>query len=822
MLKKNITILLTILTFFLVTTLFAGEMTLVKNGKSTAVIVLSSSTTEQLAEAAKELQTCIREASGATVDIVRKGHNETPAVHVGETDYVKSLNLDLSDLKKDGFIIRQQDAEHLIIVGPTKLGTVFGVYCFLEDLLDVRWLMPTDIGRSVPKCTDISIPTDTAVRESPAFTSRRLGGLRNKQLRVWARRNGMHSSIQFHHNLRNLYDPAVFAEEHPEFYPLIKGRRFNPSVSDKRWQPCLTAPGIVEAGVKRINKYFRNNPDRTTYSLGINDTLRFCECEDCRELDPGRINSAGYKHFSDRYFTWANEVVEKVLQDYPDKYFGTLAYLNIAAPPDIVKVNRRILPYLTSDRMRWAVPEIAAEEKRLTKNWQKKVIPLAWYDYIYGAAYCVPRVYPHLQADYLRWGYNHNVRHLYSEAYPYFGEGPKLYIWLKLAWDPQQDVDKLLDEWYRRCVGEKAAPALKAYYEHWERFWTERATKTAWFSERGHFLRFYNPGYLEAVTEDDVEKSRTWLEKAGELAETEKQRKRAQLLLNSFEYYEASALAYPRKKRSIKAQNQEEAVKALENRMARAEMARKRLDIADNFNNNPLLGLSRVVQRYDALHGKQWHQKHLLPLFDWVKKGPKVRNRLTELSAQTKDKKIRQTTDLLKQLAEASKEKPLVDNASFENGNKWARGWTLWNRHGIGQMYKTELKSRTGDSSICFEGVEHGAVNRNKRYEPGHYAAYCFSSTTSEQSLNATVEIALIPQNKHGSNLFTGKISTKIIPTADNNKWQPIVVCGRIPSVIEQQEVDSIALFVIVDGLQKEEKIYIDDLKLFRLNRNND
>ena len=821
MLKQTITILSTILTFSLITPLSADDMTIVENGKSTSVIVLPSNTSEHLAEAAKEFQKCIREASGATMDIVENTNDGNPAIHIGKTDFVKSLNLDLSDLKNDGFVIRHEGAEHLVIIGPTQTGTAFGVYRFLEDFLDVRWLMPTDIGRSVPKKETISVPINTAIRESPAFTSRRLG-LRNKQLKVWAQRNGMRSSIRFHHNLRNLYKPAVFAEEHPEFYPLIKGQRFNPLDSDKRWQPCLTAPGIVEAGVERINEYFRNNPEQNTYSLGINDTLRFCECEDCRKLDSGRKNSTGYKHLSDRYFTWANEVVDKVLEEHPDKYFGTLAYLNIAAPPDNVNVHPRIIPYLTSDRMRWAVPEIAAEEKRLTREWQEQVTPLAWYDYIYGAAYCVPRVYPHLQAEYLRWGYNHDVRHLYAEAHPYFGEGPKLYTWLKLVWDPKQDVDKILNEWYRRCVGEKAAPALKAYYEHWERFWTERVPKTAWFSEKGHFLRFYDPGYLEAVTEKDIDKSRAWLEKTVARAETEKQRKRAELLLKSFEYYEASALAYPKNKRSVNARNPGEAVNTLEKRMDRAEMAHKRLELADNFGDNPLLNISRAVQKYDALQGSQWDQKQLLPLFDWVRRSQKVRNRLEGLTANRQDKKIRQTTDLLKKLAEASEQDSIIKNASFESGNNWAVGWTLWNRHGIGRMYKTDRTSHSGDASICFEGVEHGAVNRSKAYKPGKYAAYCFISLPPEQRHNGTVELALIPKNKHGANLFKGKLSTKIIPTVPTTNWQPLVVSGRIPPVIDRQEVASIALYVIVDGLQQKEKIYIDDLKLFRLKSDND
>lgn len=41
----------------------------------------------------------------------------------------------------------------------------------------------------------------------------------------------------------------------------------------------------------------------------------------------------------------------------------------------------------------------------------------------------------------------------------------------RLLWNPDQDADALLDEWYERMVGPAAAPDLKAYYDHWEHFW---------------------------------------------------------------------------------------------------------------------------------------------------------------------------------------------------------------------------------------------------------------------------------------------------------------------------------------------------------------
>ena len=83
---------------------------------------------------------------------------------------------------------------------------------------------------------------------------------------------------------------------------------------------------------------------------------------------------------------------------------------------------------------------------------------------LYGTPYCLPRVWFHHMADYYRFGHGQGVRALYAEAYPNWGEGPKLYVSLKLQWDPERDVDALLDEWMIRCVGRRAARPLARYY----------------------------------------------------------------------------------------------------------------------------------------------------------------------------------------------------------------------------------------------------------------------------------------------------------------------------------------------------------------------
>jgi hypothetical protein len=309
------------------------------------------------------------------------------------------------------------------------------------------------------------------------------------------------------------------------------------------WQPCFSAPGLVEEAVKNISVYFSNNPGVISYSLGVNHSFKFCECDKC---STGKTNYAGKEFHSDKYFKWANAVVEGVLEQYPDKWFGCLSTYSVEAPPALVQVHPRIIPYMTGDRMVWIDDELEYQGKELTKQWERKTSQLGWYDYIYGSPYLVPRIYFRQLAEYYKYGYENGVQTMQAEAYPNWGEGPKLYLASKLLWNPYLDVDALLEDWYVAAVGSTAAPLLKAFYEHWEHFWTVRIMNSNWFHtyKRSLYLKYKCPDYLDIANYEDITKSREWLEAVVQAAETDKQKARARLLLKAFEYYEASVISY--------------------------------------------------------------------------------------------------------------------------------------------------------------------------------------------------------------------------------------------------------------------------------------
>ncbi len=811
--KPGRALLIAVLALGATALLAPADVTVVREGRPAAAIVLQPDASEQLAEAVAEMQSLIERSTGARLEIAEAAPEGLTAVHVGRTTAVEALSIDLGDLDGDGFVIEFPDERTIVILGPTDWGTEFGVYDFLERYVGVRWLMPGPDGTYVPERETITI-TPEPVRDQPAFFSRKYFGLGNEAQWLWARRNRLHDRIEFHHNLYRLF-PHSDVEEHPEFFPIHNGERYLPPAETyyMRWQPCFTAPGIVETAIERIVRYFDEHPEAESYSLGVTDGSGHCECDSCRALDSGRKNAIGRDHLTDRYITWANAVVEGVLEHHPDKWFGFLAYSEIFEPPDRVPVHPRLIPYVTYDRMKWIDPEIRAAGEEVTRRWAQAVPVVGWYDYIYGASYLVPRVYFHEMADYYRSGYEDGVRVLTAEAYPNFGEGPKLYVSLKLQWDPYADVDALLDEWYTLAVGPDAAPYLKRYYAHWEDFWTRRILDSEWWTERGQYLRFNVPTYLEDVSLDEIAQCREWLEAAVANTHTDKQRARANLLLRAFEYYEASAIAYPRKRPAPELATEAEALAWLDKVALASQMAvaRRRMS-AEEFEPHPFLHHCFHIDRYPLIAGRDWGARDLWTLFDWAARSEVMRTRIEALTAegQPEGLRIHAQTMLLALTPDIA---AINANPSFEDGEGTpAAGWSMWLQDGVGTLTLSQEAAHSGLWGLLGEGIQYGGPMQVLDFAPGRYCLVARLFVPEGQPDGGYVDVTLYPIGEGNRNLPGSGVS-RITPTP--GVWHTV---ATVMDVREPPDgAARIRAGIWARDFPPGKRIYFDDIVLVRL-----
>jgi len=812
----------------------AQAMEVVKDHQPDATIVVNTNASDQIKSAAKTLQTYIEKSTGALLPV-----QDTPGnginINVGETDYVKAHKLNPGNIDADGFILEGADANNFVIIGGSDWGTEFGVYDFLERYLDVRWLAGTDLFTDIPQHATVDIPA-TKIREEPVIRSRQLGPIGfdwsrpdpgNKHFETmpwstmrmyyaWGHFNRIRARTMFHHHLYTLFPVSEFGKTHPEFYPLVNGKRIFPK-NDKdasTWQPNFSAPDIVDTAATEIEKYFSENPQADSFSLGINDSTSFDQSPETLER---RKQLGG---LPDEYATFVNDVIGKVLLKYPDKTFGFLAYVDLRTPPQNVKYNANAVPYITFELSRWDDPESQQLAKDLANQWNAAARQIGWYDYFYGSNYMVPRSLAHIEARALRWLTQHGVKNYYAEDSPNFGEGPKDWVQAKLLWNPNQDVDALINDWCTHAVGDKAAPALEKYYALWEKFWSQDLPKSSWYSRKADYMPFLITDYLLDVPRDYVTQSDLLMNETVRLAQTPIQKQRAEKLQQMWKFYKASVIARQGDEywKTADLQNETDAVNLLHQCEEAIRQSEERLQILSDLRNDPLYGYTAYLLSYrNDLRGDFWGSSSLWSLLPWVNKSATVRAGLEKIAQTAQPPLLRQAgngkevamVDAAPEVASKvlsaadGKTTQLLQNAAFEDGlNQWtASGFTPSND-----------VAQDGNKST-FTSNASATLSQKVAYAPGDYYVIFHAYTPKSTSAKVTLSLTAVGPDgrQRGRNLPSGTT----IPHA--GKWSTFVIPLTL-SDISMYVKDPMLLLVkiTVDGLKSNEKIYLDDIGLYQ------
>jgi len=808
---------------------WADDIPLVHDHLTDAVIVVSAEASPQVRAAAGTLQTYIEKSTGARLP-VQSTSDDKVALHVGETDYVRKLSLAHGDLDEDGFILKGEDARNFIIIGGSDWGTEFGVYDFLERFLGVRWLMPTDLGTEIPAHDSLILPHGE-VREEPAYLSRQLSPMeierkeppkpyapwRQYQFQdTWGRFNRTRTRVEFHHNLKNLFTPSRFAATHPEFFPMVNGRRLIPKDDkDFRWQPNFSAPGLVEAAVHEIDTYFQTHPNASSFSLGVNDLRFFDESAESKARRSGRKNYLGYEDVSDDYFQWANAVAARVREKYPDKLFGTLAYSSLAEPPEKAGVGAGIVPFLTFERLRWADPELRRQDQALTQRWAQKAPQLGWYDYVYGRNYLIPRVWPHLMDDYLRWGLDHHVRYYVAEVYPNWGEGPKPWILAKLLWNPKQSVDELLTDWYVSAVGEKAAPKLAAYFDLWEKFWTEDLQREfrkdgseipAWNRRSGQYLPFEIVTYLLAVPPEYLKESRGLLDEAARLAETPTQKARVGKIREMWDIYESSVIGFQADNlwRTADLSTKAQALALLEKCERSIQDSARRKERLDALKEDDLLGHSVYrISVSENSNGADWGASSLWSLLPWIGRDAEVRARLERLSREGETAESRRIAELVLKAA-AGEGEPLLKNPSFEEG---MRGWETGSARNSSEVFAA------GEQSAMLRGNK--SLIQSVPITAGRYYAIVHVYQGEKMASSGKALLTLATINNSGKQ--GGRELPAVRLPLHEGQWSTFVLPFRIDKEVVRIPGAQLRVGLELSGFGADDPLWFDDVQVYRV-----
>ena len=400
-------------------------------------------------------------------------------------------------------------------------GTLNAAYDFLERFAGVRFYFPGEIGTIAPHRDVLSVPCGER-RVAPAFAVRKLHMLADgawyegdttnsyyykpcpQKVLAWMRLRLQCAELPCSHGQTLFWHPERFATTHPEYFQLRKdGTRCTnvlARVADCRnrqlchtskvWDELYLDAKSYLSGEDASVRGIPAGPGSKTFAWGDNcsarkyvdrmpqDGFQACHCTNCQ---------AAYgtgKHYATELI-WSNTVnvanrlkaagVPGTITQMAYPPYGDLPSMDI---PDNVRV-------MVAENGPWSrsMPSRLEKEYGHIRAWARKsggnvwvwtypgkiygrnlpdvpqMSPRAWGTYFKDLAPSIFGAFCETESD--RWIFNYL----------------NYYVFAKVAWDPDLDLDALLDEHYRLMFG-AGAPQMKEIYESMERKWVDEICGT--------------------------------------------------------------------------------------------------------------------------------------------------------------------------------------------------------------------------------------------------------------------------------------------------------------------------------------------------------
>ena len=551
-----------------------ADLPIVRNAKPMSVIIIPEDAGDVTETAARELQIYIKKISGASIPIQVEESMSLPDLHwldgrytiisIGHTRMAKAQGFDTSKLKKEGFYIESKlvslsglygsklNKYVLFILGredrldTTKLrstgwltlhwpirrrGTLFGVYTFLEEHLGVRWLWPGESGEVIPTMRDISIP-EIKQAEQPALPIRIFrpgmgsGAIRTHALKIGEPPESMlQRTIQTNHWTQRMRLGNSFvidqthtygtkfwnkhSKDHPEWFAMQPdGARMKKHPKLDRVRLCYSNTQLHQAIAQMTMDKIRLNPAVSSFSVCLDDVSRgtaFCQCKPCQDYGPT---------LTDRVMRFSSDVGRIVSKTYPDKRVTQFAYAQWNQAPITNKVHPSVvISYVGTYTHGYLYTPDRISNRMLWDSWAKMVDGKMLWRPNLPVSLGVPVVLIHEMAEDLRqfspntWGADID----FLEG-SWASRGLDWYVFSKLLWDPDQDVDALIDDYCQSGFG-PAWKSVRAYFHLVEKYTQEIARLTP-----GHDYPTWAKAIPTFYTAQRIQALQELLNQAAELA----------------------------------------------------------------------------------------------------------------------------------------------------------------------------------------------------------------------------------------------------------------------------------------------------------------
>ena len=394
----------------------------------------------------------------------------------------------------------RSDGKNVWISGGFPRGVHYGVAEFLEKFGGVRWFTP--VNHKIPKVKSITVPDNQEFRRKPAFALLRniVETTPGKLTNFFASMNKSNSNSAVGH-WPSLYHSrgiggahtfhkltAAIPENRKDLLPMTAdGRRIRALDGVGPGQLCYANKEFRQLAKQEVAKWIRkekefirkNNLDEKSWlrwiDISQNDNTSHCECAPCKALVKKYGTIAGAQL----------EFINDIAAAFPEYIFQTFAYHRTIAPPKNIKPRDNVMiqfAFLSDgetyyDTIRPLSHPVNAQLVKWFKEWDKiaKHKAIWCYHRLYAMteAFAWPQACYWYIAEDMRFYQKLGAIKMFVET-EYRGKGmvnPRafhdlhVYLVLKMMDDPEQNAEKLIDEFFAYQYGpaEKEMKAYSAY-----------------------------------------------------------------------------------------------------------------------------------------------------------------------------------------------------------------------------------------------------------------------------------------------------------------------------------------------------------------------
>ncbi len=375
-----------------------------------------------------------------------------------------------------------------------RRGTLFGVYAFLERFAGVRMYFPGELGTCVPKAERIVV-TEGRIEESPAFSVRRYGyedgSVARELLDDLVGRDAPIAPQMNETDFKRLNWYRLRMETY--HLRCCHGAKTH-CLSPETWDSLYTNACAVIAALPAEAPVFDAMPkDGFTW-------LRHCPCDWCERNIPFSKTDIGFA--SDLVWRRTAELANRLKTKFPRARVSQMSYIPyVRIPTNEIPEN---VDVFVARRGPWAEgTAIGAREKGEVAAWHDKLgrkvslwnypdkvdcwnlemkdipqlAPRAWASYYRAVAPHVTGAFAESESD--RWIYNYL----------------NYYVFSRVCWNPESDVEAILAEHHRLMFG-SAAKEMAEFFDALEQCWMKVVAKP--------YDTPLGPGVCEAPTEEEL------------------------------------------------------------------------------------------------------------------------------------------------------------------------------------------------------------------------------------------------------------------------------------------------------------------------------